>query len=274
VLRGHLGPEHVSGVKVVGDFVGNWRLGLPSELALVLLLDPDTGMPLGIVDGTMLTAARTGALTALGARHLARPDSRVLGHLGARGSAWWNVTMLDDLFGFEEIRVTSRRAESREAFAAALAEHLGKPVRAVATPAEALRGADIMVEATRLSEPRVLLETGWVTPGTCVIPYGTVSAVDLDLVDVMDKVVVDDWGQATVGPLGALRRHVDTGRLSPRSLHAELGEIVAGRKPGREHPGERTLFWHRGLATTDLAVAKLLLDRAAAAGLGTLLRYR
>jgi alanine dehydrogenase len=66
VLRGHLGPEHVSGVKVVGDFVGNWRLGLPSELALVLLLDPDTGMPLGIVDGTWLTAARTGALTALG----------------------------------------------------------------------------------------------------------------------------------------------------------------------------------------------------------------
>ena len=125
VLRGHLGPEHVSGVKVVGDFVGNWRLGLPSELALVLLLDPDTGMPLGIVDGTMLTAARTGALTALGARHLARPGSKVLGHLGARGSAWWNVTMLDDLFGFDEIRVTSRRAESREAFAARRAEELG-----------------------------------------------------------------------------------------------------------------------------------------------------
>ena len=274
VLRGHLGPEHVSGVKVVGDFVGNWRRGLPSELALVLLLDPDTGMPLGIVDGTWLTAARTGALTALGARHLARPDARVLGHLGARGSAWWNVTMLDDLFGFEEIRVTSRRPESREGFAAALTEHLGKPVRAVATPAEALEGADIMVEATRLTEPRVLLETGWVAPGTCVIPYGTVSAVDLDLVDVMDKVVVDDWGQATVGPLGALRRHVDTGRLGPHNLHAELGEIVAGIRPGRERPEERTLFWHRGLATTDLAVARLLLDKAAAAGLGTLLRYR
>jgi ornithine cyclodeaminase len=274
VLRGHLGPEHVSGVKVVGDFVGNWRLGLPSELALVLLLDPDTGMPLGIVDGTWLTAARTGALTALGARHLARADSRVLGHLGARGSAWWNVTMLDDLFGFEEIRVTSRRAESREAFAAALSEHLGKPVRAAATPAEALAGADIMVEATRLTEPRVLLQAGWVTPGTCVIPYGTVSAVGDDLVDVMDKVVVDDWSQATVGPLGALRRHVDSGRLGPHNLHAELGEIVAGGKPGRERPEERTLFWHRGLATTDLAVARLFLDKAAAAGLGTVLRYR
>jgi alanine dehydrogenase len=274
VLRGHLGPERVSGVKVVGDFVGNWRLGLPSELALVLLLDPDTGMPLGIVDGTMLTAARTGAVTALGARHLARPDSRVLGHLGARGSAWWNVTMLDDLFDFEEIRVTSRRAESREAFAAGLAEELGKPVRAVASPAEALVGADIMVEATRLTEPEVLLETGWVVPGTTVIPYGTVSAVDLDLVDVMDKVVVDDWGQAGTGPLGALRRHVDSGRLSRANLHAELGEIVAGKAPGRERPEERALFWHRGLATTDLAVAHLLLRRAAQAGLGTELRYR
>jgi len=239
VLRGHLGPEHVSGVKVVGDFVGNWRLGLPSEPALVLLLDPDTGMPLGIVDATWLTAARTGAMTALGARHLARPDSRALGHLGARGSAWWNVTMLDDLFDFEEIRVTSRRAASREAFAARLAEELGKPVRAVASPAEALAGADIMVEATRLTEPAVLLETGWVTPGTTVIPYGTVSAVDLDLVEVMDKVVVDDWGQATVGPFGALRGHVDSGRLGRHNLHAELGEIVAGRKPGRERPEER-----------------------------------
>jgi alanine dehydrogenase len=231
-------------------------------------------MPLGIVDGTMLTAARTGALTALGARHLARPDSRVLGHLGARGSAWWNVTMLDDLFDFDEIRVTSRRPESREAFAARLAEHLGKPVRAVATPAEALVGADIMVEATRLTEPAVLLETGWVTPGTTVIPYGTVSAVDLDLVEVMDKVVVDDWAQATVGPLGALRRHVDSGRLGRHNLHAELGQIVAGKAPGRQRPEERALFWHRGLATTDLAVAQLLLRRAADAGLGTLVRYR
>jgi alanine dehydrogenase len=274
VLRGHLGPERVSGVKVVGDFVGNWRLGLPSELALVLLLDPGTGVPLGIVDGTMLTAARTGALTALGAKHLARPDSRVLGHLGARGSAWWNVTMLDDLFDFEEIRVTSRRAESREEFAARLAGHLGKPVRAVASPQEALAGADIMVEATRLTEPQVLLETAWVAPGTTVIPYGTVSAVDLDLVEVMDKVVVDDWGQATAGPLGALRRHVDSGRLGRHNLHAELGEIVAGKAPGRERPEERTLFWHRGLATTDLAVASLLLRRAADAGLGTLVRYR
>src|SRR5262249_26365043 len=156
-------------------------------------------MPLGIVDGTMLTSARTGALTALGAKYLARPESKVLGHIGARGSAWWNVTMLDELFDFEEIRVTSKRAASRDAFAARLSDELGKPVRGVATPVQALVGADIMVEASRLTSPTILLRTEWVEPGTLVIPYGTISAVELSLTGVMDKIVVDDWGQAQVG---------------------------------------------------------------------------
>jgi alanine dehydrogenase len=271
ILRGYLGPQNVCGVKVVGDFVENYRQGLPSEMALVTVLDPTTGMPLGIVDGTMLTSARTGALTALGAKYLARPESKVLGHIGARGSAWWNVTMLDELFDFEEIRVTSKRAASRDDFAARLSEHLGKPVRAVATPEQALVGADIMVEASRLTSPTILLRTEWVEPGTLVIPYGTISAVELSLTGVMDKIVVDDWGQAQVGPFGALRRHVEAGLLTRETLHAELGTIVAGHARGRERPEERILFWHRGLATSDIAVAHLILRRAEQAGIGTLL---
>jgi alanine dehydrogenase len=273
ILRGHLGPNKVSGVKVVSDFVDNYRLQLPSELALVTLYDPDTGVPHAIVDATMITAARTGAVTALGGQYLARPDSRILGHIGARGTAWWNVTMLDDLFGFEEIRVTSRRPESREDLARRLSDELGKPVRAVATAEEALRGADILVEASRLTVPTVLLRTEWVDPGTLVVPYGTVSAVELSLTTIMDKVVVDDWGQATAGHFGALRPHVDAGLLTRDTLHAELGQIVAGHRAGRERPEERILFWHRGLATTDLAVAYLIWQRAAALNIGTTLEY-
>lgn len=271
ILRGYLGPQEVCGVKIVGDFVENHRLGLPSELALITLLHPDAGAPLAIVDGTLITAARTGAVTALGAKYLARPDSAILGHIGARGSAWWNVTLLDALFDFAEIRVTSKRPASRDDFAARLSDHLGKRVQAVATPEEAMAGADIMVEASRLSEPTVLLRTEWVTHGTLVIPYGTISAVELSLTDVMDKVVVDDWGQAQVGPFGSLRRHVDSGRLTRDTLHAELGAIVAGHATGRERPEERILFWHRGLATSDIALAQLVLRRAAQAGIGTLL---
>jgi alanine dehydrogenase len=89
----------------------------------------------------------------------------------------------------------------------------------------------------------------------------------------MDKIVVDDWGQAGAGPLGALRAHVDSGRLTAETLHAELGQILAGLAPGRERDGERILLWHRGLSITDIALGEALLDKAAASGVGTLLPY-
>ena len=277
VLRGHvstLGERGVSGIKVVGDFVPNYERGLPSELALATLYDPFTGVPLAIVDATMITEARTGAMTAVGARYLARPDARVLGHVGARGTAFSNVTMLDDLLDLDEIRVTSRRPESREAFAEQLRAVTRTPVRVMDSVAETLDGADVLVEATRLTEPAALVGPDLVRPGAFVVPYGTVSAVADDLLDVMDKVVVDDWREARSGRFGALRRHVDTGRLSESSLHAELGQVVAGLRPGREHPDERILLWHRGLSILDVAVAHLLLERARERDAGTMLRYR
>ncbi len=274
VLRGHLPGPGVSGVKVVGDFVPNYIAGLPSELGLLTLYDPGTGVPLSIMDATMITACRTGAMTAVGARYLARPDSRVLGHVGARGTAFWNVVLLDEMFDLDEIRVTSRRPESREAFARQLATVCRGRVRVAATAGEAFDGADILVEASRLTEPEPLLRTAAVKPGAFVVPYGTVSAVELDLLDVMDKVVVDDWREAQSGRFGALRRHVDSGRLSAASLHAELGQIVAGQRPGRERADERILLWHRGLAILDIAVGLAILRRAEQEGAGTMLRYR
>jgi alanine dehydrogenase len=261
-------------VKVVGDYVDNWKLGLPSELALLTLYDPRTGVPRAILDATEITERRTGAMTALGARHLARQGARVLGHVGARGTAFANVTMLDQLFDFEEIRVTSARPESRDAFGSALEQALGKPARVVETWQEVVEGADIVVEATRLAEPTPLLRTDWIKPGALVVPYGTMSAVELSLTSIMDKIVVDDWGQCRKGRFGSLRAHVDQGLLSEENLHAELGQIVAGKKPGRESDDETILFWHRGLATTDIAVGHALYQRAVERGIGTTLRYR
>src|SRR5262249_40281632 len=118
VLRGVVWPLGLAGVEGGGDFVENYRRGLPSEMALLNLFDPDTGMPKAIIEATAITEMRTGAVTALGARYLARRESRVLGHIGARGTAYWNVRLLDSLFHFDEIRVHSRRPESRDAFAA------------------------------------------------------------------------------------------------------------------------------------------------------------
>jgi ornithine cyclodeaminase len=226
------------------------------------------------MDATLITACRTGAMTAVGARYLARRDARVLGHVGARGTAFWNVVLLDELFDLDEIRITSRRPESREAFAQELSAVTDTHIRVAASAEEVFEGADILVEASRLRAPEPLLRTAWVKPGAFVVPYGTVSAVELDLLDVMDKVVVDDWREAQSGRFGALRRHVDTGRLSATSLHAELGQIVAGTRPGRERDDERILFWHRGLAILDIAVGLAILRRAEQQDAGTMLRYR
>jgi alanine dehydrogenase len=273
VLRGAV--PAFAGVKVVGDYVDNHRLGLPSELALLLLMDPATGVPQAIIDATAITEMRTGAVTAIGAEHLARSDARVLGHVGARGTAYWNVRLLCRVLpSLEEIRVHSLRPESREAFARRLSQDLDREVRAVASWEECLRGADVMVEASRLTQPEPLLSTSWVTPGTLVIPYGTVSAVELELTDVMDKVIVDDWGQAGIGPLGSLRAHVDSGRVTAETLHAELGQIVCGDRPGRERDDERILFWHRGLSITDVALGEAMLAKARSLGIGTTLPYR
>jgi alanine dehydrogenase len=273
VLRGYVAPLGMAGVKIVGDYVDNYQRGLPSEMALLNLFDPRTGMPVALLDATAITDMRTGALTALGARHLARKDSKVLGHVGARGTAYWNVRLLDHLFGFAEIRVHSRRPESREAFAAKLSHDLAKPVRAVASWEECLAGADILVEASRLERPEPLFKTAWVKRGAFVVPYGTMSAVELSLTDVMDKIVVDDWGQCRGGKLGALRAHVDSGALSERNLHAELCEVVVGRKPGRERADETILFWHRGLSLSDIALGHAMLEKARRMGVGQSLRY-
>lgn len=274
ILRGMVKPLGVAGVKIVGDFYENYLHDLPSEVAVLNLFDPQTGIPLAFIDATAITEMRTGAVTAIGAKHLARKNSRILGHIGARGTAYWNVRLLDWLFAFEEIRVHSRRRESRHSFAATLSRDLGKKVRSVESWEECVRDADIVVEASRLPAPQPMLKTDWIKRGALVIPYGTMSAVELSLTEIMDKMVVDDWGQCHKGlPFGALRQHVDSGRLHEGNLHAELGQIVAGHRPGREAESETILFWHRGLSITDIALGWAMLSKAKSMKVGQVLRF-
>ena len=273
VLRGWIGGEIDSaGTKVVGDFVDNYKSGRPSEYGLLTLFDPRVGAPKALIDATGITEMRTGAITALGAKYLAPEKPKVLGHIGARGTAYWNVRLLCHLFDFEEVRVHSRRPESQEAFAAQLRADLGREITVTGDWKSCLQDADIVVEASRLSEPQPLLKTEWIKPGALVVPYGTMSAVELNLTDIMDKVVMDDWGQAH-GVFGALREHVDQGKLTAETLHAELGQIVAGVKPGRESAEETILFWHRGLSLSDIALGHAMLAKAKDIGVGQRLRF-
>ena len=273
VLRGYIAHGHTAGIKIVGDYHENYKQGLPSEFGLLNLFDGRTGQPRAVVDATGITEMRTGAVTAVGARYLAGKNPRVLGHIGARGTAYWNVRLLDHLFDFEEIRIHSRRAESREQFAAKLEADLGKPIVIAEDWQSCLQGADILVEASRLTQPEPLFKTAWIKPGALVIPYGTMSTVEDDITDIMDKIVVDDWGQCLIGPFGCLRRHVDSGRVTRESIHGELGEICAGKIEPRENDAETCLFWHRGLSTSDIALGIALLDKADKLGIGQTLPY-
>jgi ornithine cyclodeaminase len=274
VLRGSLGGEvDAAGVKVVSDFYDNYLHKLPSELALLLLFDRKIGVPKAIIDASLITDMRTGAVTAIGAKHLARKGAKVLGHIGARGTAYWNVRLMDGLFDFDEIRVHSRRKESRDAFGARLERDLGKRVIVTEDWESCVRGADIVVEASRLVEPEPLLKTAWIEKGALVMPYGTVSAVEVSLADIADKFLMDDFGQARAGRFGALKPLFDAGKLHEGRFHAELGEVVAGLKPGRERDDETILFWHRGLSLSDIALGHAMLEKAKRRGVGQRLRF-
>lgn len=274
VLRGYVETLGYAGVKVVGDYVDNYKVGLPSELALLNLFCPRTGAPKAVIDASGITDMRTGALTALGAKWLAPKNPRVLGHLGARGTSYWNVVLLDHLFDFEEIRVHSRRAESRNGFGARLEMALGKPIIVTEDWESCLAGADIMVEATRLNAPTPMFKREWVRMGALVIPYGTMSTLPLDFVEGIDKFVMDDLGQMRAGHLGALRPHIDAGLIDETSFYAEIGEIAAGTKPGRESDEETILFWHRGMSTSDIALGAAILEKARSIGVVQELTYR
>src|SRR5436305_3115190 len=273
ILKGYVEQLDLAGVKVIGDYLDNHLLGLPSELALLTLYRADSGTPLAIMDATELTWMRTGAVTATGARLLARRGSRTLGHIGARGTARYNLPYLDHLFDFDTIRVTSRRAESRERFAAEMTELLGKPVIAVAGVEETVAGADIVVDASRLAEEETLLRTEWLAPGALVMPYGAVRSTDPGLPLEASKFVVDDWEQAAASEFGQYYHVIAAGQLRREHVHAEIGEIVAGTAAGRERDDELIVFRHRRLAVSDIAIGALALRRAEQAGVGTEVVY-
>ena len=266
ILVGWSGSVDAAGVKVVGDYVDNYKHGLPSEVAMLTLYDPRIGVPIALMDATDITTWRTGAVTAIGARHLAPPKPRILGHIGARGSAFPNIALLSLAHDFEEIRIHSRRAESREHLANRVRRELGLNAVAVDSTQAAVSGADIVVEATRLEQPQILIRDEWLEPDCLLITYGWKMAVDPKTVLGASKIVVDDWRQCCHG--GQLHPMIVSGELTSRMIHAEMGEIVAGGKAGRQDTDGRIVFWHRGFAISDIVLGYDILRRAEANATG------
>ena len=267
VLVGWSGPVDTAGVKVVGDYVDNYRHGLPSEVGLLTLFDPRIGIPKAIMDATDITTHRTGAVTGIGAKYLARKSSKIVGHLGARGSAFSNIESLMQVFDIEEVRITSKRPETRERLADEIRSRLALNAVACDSAEDTVRDADIVVEATRLEKPAVLVDDAWLKPDCLLVTYGWVMATDPATVQRASKVVVDDWEQCCKG--GQLYPMIESGELTRASLHGEIGEVVAGAVSGREDGDGIIVYWHRGFAISDIMLGSRVLGEAERRSVGT-----
>jgi len=252
-------------VKWVGSFGGNHRRGQPSISALLVLSDPVDGRPLAVMDGRWLTVQRTAACSALSARFLARRSARRLGVLGCGLQAQAHVAAFRAVMPLEEVRAFDRHPERAAAFAAEVGRAHGLEASAHASVREVVEGMDVVLTAGAiglLSEPPIA--GGWLAPGAfaCSIDYA--SPWSAGALRELDRVCTDDGPQ-----LQAARKTGPLARLPP--LHADLAELVTGRKVGRSTDAQRTMACNLGFALADVAAAALVLRRARTAGLGTLL---
>ncbi|HKC18234.1 MAG TPA: ornithine cyclodeaminase family protein [Candidatus Dormibacteraeota bacterium] len=245
-------------IKLVSVFPENDAHGAPSHQGLIGLFDETNGTPLAVMDATYITAIRTGGAAAVATRVLAREDAHVLAILGAGAQGWSHLQTFPRARGFTEIRIASRNAER--------ARELAKThprAHAAASFEEAVRGADVVACCTDAREP--ILRREWLAPGTHVSAVGGTFGPELDRQTVDACRVFVEWRGAVTNapPAGA---HELQG-LDPDGV-TEIGEVIAGHKPGRQSADELTLYKSTGLAIEDAATARLVYDRALAEGAG------
>jgi ornithine cyclodeaminase/alanine dehydrogenase len=252
-----------AGMKWVSGFPENPKRGLPYISGLIVWNDAETGVPLAVMDATWITAKRTGAATAVAAKYLARPDSEVVGVLGCGVQGLSNVEALRCLFPVSRVKAFDIVSAAAEAYAAKVRSEFGLEVEVMSHPGAAVRGSDIVVTAgPLLKNPSPVIEDGWFGRGAFASPVDYDSYWKGDVLRAVDKFATDDVGQMMfTKTLGYFRDIPD------RIL--DLGDIVAGKIPGREREDERTMSMNLGLALDDMAVAPLVYRAAVARGLGT-----
>ena len=257
--------------KLVSVFPRNAGGVVPTHQAVIAVFDPETGSPLALLDGTEITAVRTGACSALSARLLAREDASVLAVLGTGVQARSHARAVVRVRPITEILIAGRDTGRAEQLARALGDELGVTVRAVGSYREAIEPADVVCATTHAVEPVVRRE--WLTPGTHVTSVGyNPAGRELDDRTVADALVCVESRRAALAPLPAgtndLLGPIGAGVITADHVHAELGELIVGSKPGRSSSDQITLYKSVGVAVQDAAAAALVLRRARAAQVG------
>ncbi len=258
--------QDIAGVKIVNVHPDNREKGLPTVMAVIVLNSTETGAPLAIMDGTHITDMRTGAAGGVAAKYLARPGSRIVGMVGTGGQARTQLLALSEVMDIEEVKITCRNMSHCKVFERDMKQFVSCDVK----PTENIRDVcecDVLVTTTPVREPVVRSE--WIIEGTHINAIGA-DAVGKQEVDPSllkrSKVIVDDIVQASHS--GEINVPLSKGMFSEQEIHAELGEVVAGVKQGRQSDREITIFDSTGLAVQDLVTANMVYEKALEIGVG------
>ena len=257
------------GAKLVTVFGENHAKGLPSHLATILLLDPDTGSLLALMDGRYITEARTAAVSAVSARFLANAGASTLALIGSGVQARSHLEALQHVRQLKDVRVWSPRPQSRAQFVAEMSPRVGLPVRDAATAEAAVDGADLIVIATASKTP--VVESEWVAPGAHVMCVGACRPDQREMAPALvhrGRLYVDSRAAALVES-GDIVMNINDGLFDDTHVRGELGALVLGRAPGRSGDQEVTIFKSLGMAVEDVVAADLVFRRASETGAGT-----
>ncbi len=254
---------HSVGMKWVSGYPENYQRGLPYITGLLILNDEETGVPLTVMDCTWITAMRTGAATAVAARYLARPDAETVGILGCGVQGRSNLEALGILFPLRRVIAYDVLREQMDRFANDAEERWGLQVVKARQPREAVRGCDLVVTAGPiLRRPHATIKAGWLEEGAFASLVDFDSYWDGAAMREVDKFCTDDIPQ--------LAHYREAGYFQDiPPIHATVGELVAGKKRGRETRKERTMTCNLGLALDDVATGSLVYRRAVERGTGT-----
>jgi len=252
-----------AGVKWVSGFPENHKMGLPYITGLLILNDPETGLPISVMDCVWITAMRTGAASALSARYLARPESSVIGILACGVQGRTNLEAMNVLFPIERVMAYDVDENISRRYAEEMGACFDLEVVPVATPREAVSGCDIVVTSGPiLKKPHATIQSGWLDAGAFASLVDFDSYWHSDAMAESDKFCTDDTQQLFHYQQNGYFQNIP-------ALHADLGELVVGQKKGRETATERTMTANLGLAIDDMAVAPNIFRKAVEKGIGT-----
>jgi ornithine cyclodeaminase/alanine dehydrogenase len=264
-MPAYLGDVDIAGIKWAGGFQDNYKIGLPYISAMILLINPRNGTFLAAMDGAHITAVRTGAASAICAKALARKDASILGIIGAGVQGRMHLRAFQQVFKLKEVRVFDIKEGAAEKYREEMIAELGLNILPKRSYQEVVEGADIICTVTIGDEPMV--KKKWLKKGSLVISAGSYQELDPDVVLSADKIVVDHWGQAS--HRGELAKLVEAGKIGEKSIHAEIGEILSGKKKGRERDDENILAVPIGLGSVDIGCAVEVYRKATEKGIGT-----